>query len=121
MRVVVLVVRPRTGELDRTRSFGVVIPERIVQKLAAIVAVKGQPRKRRLLLRSLQMLVNSVMRLVPDGPALGPSALDICKGQGPREIPCHRTAAVSDCVRLEVPDPVDVLIAGADRNMFLEQ
>ncbi len=73
----------------------------IVQKLASVVGIDSEDRKGQALLDSFEGPANAVLATVPGRAHLGPSAVDVRRGERPEETPAHVATAVGDGVGLE--------------------
>lgn len=89
----------------------------MVEELGAVVTVEAFEGEGQTLLDMFDLLKDSGGAVVPGGPALGPSGVDVGQGQAPDEISGQGITAVGDGIGLHEAGLGDIPVVGADRNL----
>src|SRR5215510_13536407 len=93
----------------------------VVNKLRAVVAVKGKRLKRQVSFDVVYLRYDVGRGLVPNGPALRPLRADIGHGKAPDELPGQAIAAMGDRVGLQIPRSVDIPVCGSYGYLAAQQ
>src|SRR5262245_377813 len=93
----------------------------MVQKLAAVVAIKAQDRKRQLALDLAHRFHYSLRALVPDRTQLGPTRCQIGKAQAPNKISLETVATVRHRIGFHKARPALIPLVALERIWFFNQ
>jgi len=121
MGVVIFVAGPASGELDGLFSFGKVSQEVIVEKLASVIAIEAEDRKREGLFNVFDLIQHSSLSFAPYGPLFGPSGSDIDEIDGIGIHSGSGIAAMGDRIGFEKTRSGFVPLVGFDGDVLSEQ
>jgi len=114
MGVIVLVVGPASGELDRVSSVGKVTQEMVVEKLRAVITIESPQGKGERLFNMMDLLKHPCLSFAPDGPLLTPSRGDIHAVNGIGEHTSEGRTAVGHGIGLQEPGAILIPLVGVD-------
>jgi len=118
MGVVIFVVGPASGELDREFPLGKMAQEVVIEKLRPVVTIESQQRKRKALFNMMDLLKHPCLSFTPDSPLLTPSCGDIHAVDGIGEHTSGGRSAVSHGIGLKEPRAGLIPLRGVDGYMF---
>ena len=121
MGVVVFVIGPAAGKVDRLFAIGKMTQEVIIEKLAAIIGIKPQDRKRKHCFDVFDLIQDAFFTFSSYSPLFGPARSDINEVNGVGEHSQKRFATMGHRVGFQEPWAGYVPLVGVYGDFFSEQ
>ncbi len=121
MSVVVLLVRPRAGELDRGAAILEVADEVPLKELGAVIAVEAENGKGQRGFDGNDLFQYAPRTFAPDGALFSPSGGEVGEVEAEDELTGHGVAAMRHGIGLQEAGTGLVPLVGFDRDVALKE
>ena len=120
MGIILTVVGPAAGKLDRPLSVRKMSEEVVIEEFASVVTIESEQRERDLLFEIFDLFQDPSFSLTPDGPLFGPARGNVDAIDREDKHAHHGWTTMGHGIGFEETRPGFIPLVGLDRD-FLSQ